>query len=72
MSAQDMQGIVDSMTPINSKSGGFNTDPQLGAVNYIKTWLLGKKNVYSINPCLINIDPVLNISTSTTATSTYR
>ncbi len=68
-SATNVGQIADAMTPINSASGNFDS-PATTSVAYVKQWLMLVKNNYSIAPCLINIDPALNISTSSLSSGT--
>lgn len=64
MSATSSQGIVESMTQVNSTT--FNTDPKSESIEYVKTWLIGKKNMYSVNPCIIDIDTAINTALAST------
>jgi hypothetical protein len=68
-SATNVGQIADAMTPINTESGNFNS-PSTTSIAYVKQWLTLVKNNYSIAPCLINIDPALNISTSSLSSGT--
>lgn len=70
MSAASLQDLDTAMIAVNSKSGNFNTDSKGILVTSTRNWLFDTQKMYSLSPCTINLNSLLNISTSSVASST--